>query len=160
MYDKLLFINDDETDVVCVIRTAEGVKVDEDVWAKFIKIIIIWFICCCWFCSIYINKFIMSDVCDCWKGFILCLFDSIVLFFKMVYTLINVSLICCSLKPLFLISLLIFISMTLSDCLCCLKAWIHSTTARVNFILLWFIMYIFQWFWPTGLSGALLGWSI
>ena len=31
MYDELLFINDDETDVMCVIKTAEGVKVGEEV---------------------------------------------------------------------------------------------------------------------------------
>ena len=31
MYDKLLFINDNETDVLCVINTTEDVKVDEDI---------------------------------------------------------------------------------------------------------------------------------
>ena len=41
MYNELLFINDDETDVVCVVKTAEGVEVDENVQTKFIKIIII-----------------------------------------------------------------------------------------------------------------------
>ena len=41
MYDESLFIDNDETDVVCVIRTAEGVEVGEKIQIKFIKIIII-----------------------------------------------------------------------------------------------------------------------
>ena len=41
MYDKSSFIDDSETDVVCVVRAAEGVGVDEGVQAKFIKIVII-----------------------------------------------------------------------------------------------------------------------
>ena len=41
MYDKSLFINDGETDVLCVMRAAEDVGVGEDVWAKFIKVVII-----------------------------------------------------------------------------------------------------------------------
>ena len=41
MYDELLFIDDSETDVMCVMRTAEDVGVNEEVQAKFIKIIII-----------------------------------------------------------------------------------------------------------------------
>ena len=31
MYDESSFIDDDETDVLCVVRTAEGVGVDENV---------------------------------------------------------------------------------------------------------------------------------
>ena len=41
MYNKLSFIDDDETDAVCVVRIAEGVGVGEDVQTKFIKIVII-----------------------------------------------------------------------------------------------------------------------
>ena len=41
MYDKSLFINDDRTDVLCVIRAAEGVEVNENVQTKFIKVVII-----------------------------------------------------------------------------------------------------------------------
>ena len=41
MYDESSFIDDDETGAVCVIRVAKGVRVDENVQAKFIKIIII-----------------------------------------------------------------------------------------------------------------------
>ena len=41
MYDKSSFINDDETDAVCVVRAAEDVRVSENVQAKFIKIVII-----------------------------------------------------------------------------------------------------------------------
>ena len=41
MYDESLFIDGDETGVLCVVRAAEGVGVDEDIQAKFIKIIII-----------------------------------------------------------------------------------------------------------------------
>ena len=31
MYNKLSFISDDETDVLCVVRVAEGIRVDEGV---------------------------------------------------------------------------------------------------------------------------------
>ena len=41
MYNESSFINDDGTDVLCVMKAAEGVRVNEDVQAKFIKIIII-----------------------------------------------------------------------------------------------------------------------
>ena len=41
MYDKSSFINDSETDALCVMRAAEGVGVDESVQTKFIKIVII-----------------------------------------------------------------------------------------------------------------------
>ena len=41
MYNKSSFINNDETDVMCVMKTAEGVGVNENVQAKFIKIVII-----------------------------------------------------------------------------------------------------------------------
>ena len=144
MYDESLFIDGGGTGALCVMGTVEGVRIGEGVQIKFIKIIIIWFICCCWFCSIYISKFIIFNVCSCWKGFILCLFNSAVFFLKTVYILINVFLICCLLKPLFLIFLLIFIFMISSDCLCCLRAWIHSITVRIDFILLWSIVYILQ----------------
>ena len=90
MYNKLLFIDNDETGAVCVVRAAEGVRINEDVWVKFIKIIIIWFIYHCWFCSIYISKFVISDVCDCWEDFIFYLSDLAVSFFKTVYALINI----------------------------------------------------------------------
>ena len=156
MYDESSFIGDGGTGAVCVVGAAEGVRVGERICAKFIKIVIIWFIYCCWFCSICISKFIISDVCDCWEDFIFCLSDSAVSFFKMIYALINASLICCSLKSFFFIFSLIFIFIALFDCLCHLRAQIHFTTARVDFILLWFIVYIFQWFWFTDLSGASL----
>ena len=135
MYDKSSFINDDETDVVCVIRAAEGVGIGEDIQAKFIKIVIIWFIYHCWFCSICISKFIISNVCSYWKYFIFCLFSLIVFFKnnlcinKHVFNLLFI-------KIVFFISLLIFIFMTSSDCPCCLRAQIYSTTIRVDFILL------------------------
>ena len=41
MYNESSFINNDEIDVMCVIKTAEGVRVDENVQTKFIKIVII-----------------------------------------------------------------------------------------------------------------------
>ena len=41
MYNELLFIDDDETGALYVMRTVEGVEVDEGVQIKFIKIIII-----------------------------------------------------------------------------------------------------------------------
>ena len=41
MYDKSSFIDDSGTDVVCVVKVAEGVKIDENVQMKFIKIVII-----------------------------------------------------------------------------------------------------------------------
>ena len=41
MYNKSSFINNDETDAVCVMRTAEGVKVSKEIQTKFIKIVII-----------------------------------------------------------------------------------------------------------------------
>ena len=41
MYNKSSFINDSETDVMCVMKVAESMKVDEDVQTKFIKIVII-----------------------------------------------------------------------------------------------------------------------
>ena len=41
MYDESLFINGSETDAVCVMGAAEGVGVNERVWIKFIKIVII-----------------------------------------------------------------------------------------------------------------------
>ena len=47
MYNKSLFIDDSGTGAVCVMRAAEDVEVGEKIQTKFIKIIIIWFICCC-----------------------------------------------------------------------------------------------------------------
>ena len=41
MYNELLFTGGGVTDVVCVVKAAEGVEVNKDVWAKFIKIVII-----------------------------------------------------------------------------------------------------------------------
>ena len=41
MYDKSLFIDNGGTGVMCVVRAAGGVEVDEEVQAKFIKIVII-----------------------------------------------------------------------------------------------------------------------
>ena len=41
MYNKSLFIDNDETDVLYIIKAVENVGVSEDVQTKFIKIIII-----------------------------------------------------------------------------------------------------------------------
>ena len=41
MYNESLFIDDGGTDAVYVVGAAEGVRVDEEVQAKFVKIIII-----------------------------------------------------------------------------------------------------------------------
>ena len=41
MYNELLFIDGDGTDVMCVMKVVEDVGVDEGVQTKFIKIIII-----------------------------------------------------------------------------------------------------------------------
>ena len=41
MYNKSSFINDDGTDVLCVIKAVKDVRVDENVQTKFIKIVII-----------------------------------------------------------------------------------------------------------------------
>ena len=163
MYKKLSFT--DDISAACVMSIVrEDMGVGEDVQAKFIKIIIIWFICYCWFCSIYISTFVISNVYNFWKSFIFCLPGLAISFFKTVCALINTFSICCSLRPLSLNSSLISILMASSDSPCCLRAWIYSTTARVGFDLFWSIWYCIHFWsntllnWPTDPSGTLLSW--